>query len=161
MANPTPDPAYLVPIDPTMVEGTKWACADAKLLQAINNAGITLDMSNPYNQPIQPTFSEGYKWACIGAKLDALVAGGGGGGGSGATLQTLAVPLVSGQTDGYTATFTTAFASAPKVAVVGVKTNTGSANIGVTIYAVTTTGFSFDLQGDPGAGATANFLAAV
>ncbi len=72
MANPIPDPAYLGVCEPTVPVGYALACMDAQILRAINNAGITLDMSNPYNQPVQPTMPQGYALACIAAKLSAL-----------------------------------------------------------------------------------------
>ena len=77
------------------------------------------------------------------------------------SVQAGSVSLVSGQTDGYTGTFSTAFASTPKIVLTGVKNGTASANIVVTAYTVTTTGFSFDLQGNPGTGASVNFLASL
>lgn len=69
------------------------------------------------------------------------------------------VNLTSGQQDGYTATFSTAFASPPKLAFGFIKSGTGSGNIFVAAYSVTTTGFTFDLSGNPGTGATLNYIA--
>ena len=131
------------------------------LLVAYNQAlGITMPSGQNYQPVLAGKWTDNQFLASIQNLLSTLVAAASGGGGT-SGVQGLSVALTSGQTDGYTATFNTAFASAPKVAFVGNKNSTADANFSATIYNVTTTGFSFDLTGDPGTGASALFLASI
>lgn len=155
MANPTPDPVYLTPIEPTFNEGRKWACVSAQLLLAINNLGIVLDMSNPYNNPIQPTDNEGLKWAKIGAQLVALA-----GGVSGSLSGQSGVADVTNGTNGGTITFGTAFTATPVVTMTLIKPGSGSGNLTLTGYTVTTAGISYALSANvPSTGYQINWIA--
>ena len=153
-------PQYLpVAVHPSLPSNVLLAYIQNDLVAYIQNLGITMPSGVQY-QPVatSPAIPDNVLLAYIQNLLCALVTGGGGGT---STVQSGAVSLVSGQTNGYTGTFSTAFASTPKIVLTGIKNGTASANIVVTAYTVTTTGFSFDLQGNPGTGATVNFLASL
>ncbi len=150
-----------VATSPALPSNVLLAYIQNDLLAYAQALGITMPTGVQY-QPVatSPAIPDNVCLAYIQNILCALVAAASGGGGT-SGVQGLSVALASGQTDGYTATFNTAFASAPKVAFVGNKNSTADANFSATIYNVTTTGFSFDLTGDPGTGASALFLASI
>ncbi len=138
------------------------ASIQANLIAYAQSIGITMPSGQNYSPVNSGKWTDNQFLASI-QNLMVLLAngGGGGGGGSGTLVRAGSVALVNGQTDGYSASFGVTFSSVPVLSFAPIKSATGSANISVTGYTVTTTGFTFDLQGDPGAGAFLNYHAAL
>jgi hypothetical protein len=146
-------------VSPALTEDILLAYIQNLLVAYCTAQGITMP-SGPQYSPVgvSPALPQQILLTYIQNLLAALVAGGGGGGG-GTVVQGGTKALVAGQQDSYTVTFATPFASTPKLAFGVIKSGNAGGNIFVTGYTVTTTGFTFDLSGDPGAGATMNYLA--
>lgn len=146
-----------VAVNPAIPSNILLAYIQNLLVAYCIQKGITMPSGPQYSAVgVSPALPDNILLAYIQNLLVALV---GGGGSSSAGVQGGTKALVSGQTDGYTATFGVAFTSAPKIAFGAIKNSTNGANIFITGYTLTATGFSFDVSGDPGTGATLDYIA--
>ena len=120
--------------------------------------GITMPIGPNFTPALAGTWTDNQFLASLQNIWAAILAGGGGGSGS-ANVQGGSVALVSGQITGYTASFGAPFGITPKLAFGFIKSGINSNNVGIAGYTVTPAGFTFDLTGDPGAGAALNYVA--